>query len=94
MYLNFEVFYNTYKTKTIIVNVLIFPTIQALCTFNATKKNRGLYLIPVKCYNDLKTAYHAEKHAMYNAPTVSPSGSANSPVINIEETSTWLVGAS
>ena len=51
-------------------------------------KTRGLYLLPVKCYNDLKTAYHAEKHAMYNAPTVSPSGSANSPVINIEETST------
>ena len=28
MYLNFDVFYNTYKTKTIIDNVLIFPTIQ------------------------------------------------------------------
>ena len=52
------------------------------------KKTRGLYLLPVKCYNDFETAYHAEKRAMYNAPTVSPSGSANSPVINIEETST------
>ena len=57
-------------TKTIIDNVLIFPTIQALCTFNATKKTRGLYLIPVKRYNDLKTAYSAEKRAIYNAPTV------------------------
>ena len=66
MYLNFDVFYNTYKTKTIIDNVLIFPTIQALCTFNATKKTRGLYLIPVKRCNDLKTAYRAEKRAIYN----------------------------
>ena len=76
MYLNFDVFYNTYKTKTIIDNVLIFPTIQALCTFNATKKTRGLYLIPVKRYNDLKTAYRAEKRAIYNAPTVNTIHSA------------------
>ena len=88
MYLNFEVFYNTYKTKTIIVNVLIFPTFKLYVHLTQQKKTRGLYLLPVKCYNDLKTAYHAEKHAMYNAPTVSPSGSANSPVRNIEETST------
>ena len=72
MYLNFDVLYNTYKSKTIIDNVLIFPTIQALCTFNATKKTRGLYLIPVKSYNDLKTAYRAEKRAIYNTPTVGP----------------------
>ena len=48
----------------------MFPTIQALCTFNASKKTRGLYLISVKCYNDLKTAYRAEKRAIYNTPTV------------------------
>ena len=71
MYLNFDVLYNTYKSKTIIDNVLIFPTILALCTFNATK-TRGLYLIPVKSYNDLKTAYRAEKRAIYNTPTVGP----------------------
>ena len=64
MYLNFDVFYNTYKTKTIIDNVLIFPTIQALCTFNATKKPRGLFLIPVKSYNDLKT-HTVPKNALY-----------------------------
>ena len=40
MFHNFDVLYNTYKSKTIIDNFLIFPTIQALCTFNATKKNQ------------------------------------------------------
>ena len=74
IYLSFDVFYNTYKSKTIVDNVLMFPTIQALCTFNASKKTRGLYLISVKCYNDLKTAYRAEKRAIYNTPTVDWEG--------------------
>ena len=34
------------------------------------QKTRGLYLIPVKSYNDLKTAYCAEKRAIYNTPPV------------------------
>ena len=70
LYLNFDVLYNTYKSKTIMDKVYIFTTILAPCTFNTTKKTRVLYLIPVKSYNDLNTAYRAEKRAIYNTPTL------------------------
>ena len=91
MYLNFDVLYNTYKSKTIIDNTLIFPTIQALCTFNATTKTRGLYLIPVKSYNDLKTTYCAEKRAIYNTPTVHTKYSPKCVSITILIESIYII---
>ena len=70
MYLNFDVLYNTYKSKTIIDNVLIFPTILALCTFNATKKTQRSLSHPSEKLQRFKNAHRAEKRAIYNTPTV------------------------
>ena len=47
-----------------------FSTFKALCTFNTIKKTRGLYLIWEKSCDASKASYGAEKHAIYNTPTV------------------------
>ena len=40
MFHNFYVLYNTYKSKTIIDNFLIFPTIQALQYVRSTQQKK------------------------------------------------------
>ena len=69
IYFNFDVFWNTYISKSIKVKVLILATTAALCTFNALKK-RNVYLIGVKSCNPLKTSYRCKKLVKNNTPTV------------------------
>ena len=70
VYLNFDVFWNPFISKSIHVKVLNFYSTVALCTVNTIKKS--LYLIGVKRYDASKKSYCAEKRAINNTPTVIP----------------------